>query len=141
MGLVIDTSALVSLERAGEDWDEALGPLGEEEAVIPAIVRAELLVGVRLADSPTRAAARQAKIDALFTRLPIVDFTRETADHWADLFVVLSRSGEMIPANDLAVAATAVQLGFGVLVGPKEERHFRRIPDLRCEPLRGRRRR
>lgn len=39
----------------------------------------------------------------------------------------------MIPANDLAVAATALQLGFGVLIGPKNERHFRRIKGLRCE--------
>lgn len=140
MGLVIDTSALISLERAGEDWEDALiGPLGSEEGVVPAIVRAELLVGVRLADSPSRAAARQAKMDALLSRLPLVDFTQETADRWADLFAVLSRAGALIPANDLAVAATAMQLGFGVLVGPKDERHFRRVPALRCETLRPRR--
>jgi hypothetical protein len=36
----------------------------------------------------------------------------------------------MIPANDLAVAATAVHLEFGVLVGPKDEEHYRRIPAL-----------
>ena len=135
---MIDTSALVALERAGEGWDAGLGALGEEEAVVPAIVRAELLVGVRLADAPARAAARQARVEALFTRLPIVDFSRETADRWAELFAVLSRAGTMIPANDLAVAATAFQLGFGVLVGPKDERHFRRVPGLRCECLRPR---
>ncbi len=139
MGLVIDTSALVAIERAGHDWQVALGPLGEQEVVVPAIVCAELLVGVRLADSRARVSARQAKMDALLARLPIVDFTRETADRWADLFAALSRAGTMIPANDLAVAATAVQLGFGVLVGPRDERHFRRVPGLRCEPLRLRR--
>jgi predicted nucleic acid-binding protein len=62
-----------------------------------------------------------------------VDFTRETAARWADLFATLSRAGTMIPSNDLAVAATALQLGFAVLVGPKDERHFRRVPGLRCE--------
>jgi predicted nucleic acid-binding protein len=41
----------------------------------------------------------------------------------------------MIPSNDLAVAATALHLDFGVLVGPKDERHFRRVPQLRCERL------
>jgi len=75
----------------------------------------------------------------LLARLPIVDFTRETADRWANLFAALSRAGTMIPANDLAVAATAVQLGFGVLVGPRDERHFRRVSGLRCETLRLRR--
>ena len=133
MGLVIDTSALVAVERAGADWEAALGRLGAEEAVVPAIVRAEILVGVRLADTAARAAARQVKLDALLARLPLVDFTGETAERWADLFARLSRAGTMIPANDLAVAVTAVQLDYGVLVGPKDERHFRRIDGLRCE--------
>lgn len=133
---MIDTSALVALERAGEAWETALGDLANEDAVVPAIVHAELLVGVRLADSPRRGAARQAKIDGLLARIPIVDFTRETADRWADLFAALSRAGALIPANDLAVAATAMQLGFGVLVGPRDERHFRRVEGLRCETLR-----
>ena len=136
MGLVIDTSALIAIERAGDDLASALGSLAEEVAVVPAIVRAELLVGVRLADTPRRAHARQAKIDALFARVPTIDFTTETAERWADLFAALNRSGIAIPANDLIVAATAVQLGFGVLVGPKDERHFRRIEGLRCERVR-----
>ena len=33
----------------------------------------------------------------------------------------------LIPSNDLAVAATAQHLGFGVLVGPLDEHHFRRV--------------
>jgi predicted nucleic acid-binding protein len=136
VGLVIDTSALVDLERAGGGWDDALGPLGAEAAVVPAVVYAELLVGVRLADDSGRAAARQARIVALTSRLPLVDFSRETAERWADLFATLSRAGAMIPANDLAVAATALQLEFGVVVGTEGERHFRRVPDLRVERLR-----
>jgi predicted nucleic acid-binding protein len=42
----------------------------------------------------------------------------------------------MVPANDLAVAATALSLGFGVLVGPAGEERFRMIPGLRVETLR-----
>jgi predicted nucleic acid-binding protein len=136
VGLVIDTSALVDLERAGGRWDDALGPLGAEAAVVPAVVYAELLVGVRLANDARRAAARHARIVALTSRLPLVDFTRETAERWAGLFATLSRAGTMIPANDLAVAATALQLDFGVVVGRQGERHFRRVPDLRVERLR-----
>src|SRR5204862_247662 len=68
-------------------------------------------------------------------RFPVVDFTRETVARWADLFATLSRAGTMIPSNDLAVAATALQLGFTVLVGPKDERHYRAVPGLRCQRL------
>jgi predicted nucleic acid-binding protein len=100
MGLVIDTSAMVALERTTEAWETVLADRADEPAVVPAIVYAELLVGVLLADSASRAAA-----------------------------------GTLIPSNDLAVAATALHLGFGVLVGPQDEAHFRRVPELRVERL------
>ncbi len=131
MGLVIDTSALVALERSGLEWERAVPPeLAGEEAVIPAIVYAELLAGARLADTPQRAAARQSMIDALAARVPIVDFGREIAARWADLFAVLRQHGSTVPANDLAVAATALHLGYGLLAGPGDELHFRRVPGL-----------
>ena len=133
MGLVIDTSALVALERTAGDWSQRL-PV--EPAAIAAIVYAELIVGVKMADSRTRAATRRAKIDALLEAMPIVDFGPAEAERWADLYAQLSRAGQLIPANDLVVAATALQLGYGVLVGPTDEMHFRRVPNLRVVVLR-----
>ena len=109
-----------------------MGKLAGERVAIPAIVYAELLVGVQLADTPTRAAHRRARVEALIARCPVVEFDSAVAERWADLFALLSRGGKLIPASDLAVAATALQLGFGVLIGPKNERHFRRIEGLRC---------
>ena len=138
MGLVVDTSALVAVERAGVNWEACLGPFADEPAVVPAVVYAELLVGVHLADTPARATARRARVEGFVARLPIVEFTREIAECWAELFAALSRAGAMIPSNDLAVAATAMQLEFGVLVGPRDERHYRRVPGLRCEVVRPR---
>lgn len=135
MGLVIDTSALAAVERAAGSRSEGLSSLGDEPAVLPAIVCAELLVGVHLAQGAARAEGRRAKIRALLSTLPIVDFTLEIAEHWAELFSTLSRRCQLIPANDLAVAATARYLEFGVLVGPRDERHFRAVPALRLEVL------
>ena len=135
MGLVIDTSAFVAVERSGIVWGEALSAIGDEPTALPAIVYAELLAGVRLAENAARAASRRSKIDALISRVPIVEFGPGVAERWADLFAALSREGRLIPANDLAVAATAFHLGFGVLVGPRDEVHFRRVPGLRVETL------
>ena len=135
MGLVIDTSALVAAERRTGNWEHSLAGIGDEAAVVPAIVYAELLVGVELAADRARAVARRAKIDALLSRVPLVEFDATTAAHWAELFAMLSRGGHLIPANDLAVAATARALGFGVLVGPRDETHFRPVPGLRVEAL------
>jgi tRNA(fMet)-specific endonuclease VapC len=103
--------------------------------VVPAVVYAELVVGVELADTPLRAAARRAKITALVDRVPLIEFGRAIAERWAELFAALSRRGELIPANDLAVAATALHLDFAVLVGPRDDTHFRRVPGLRVELL------
>jgi predicted nucleic acid-binding protein len=90
---------------------------------------------VHLAQGTARAEGRRAKIRALLAKLPVVDFTLSVAEHWAELFATLSRRGQLIPANDLAVAATARYLGFGVVVGPRDEGHFRAVPRLRVEIL------
>lgn len=135
MGLVLDTSALIALERSGAVLAEGLGEEGSAPAVVPAVVYAELMVGVHLADSESRSAGRRARIEAIVSRCPVVDFDRSIADRWADLFAELSRDGRMIPANDLAVAATALYLDYGVLTGPDGEEHFRRVEGLRCRVL------
>ncbi len=41
----------------------------------------------------------------------------------------------MIPQNDISVAATARTLGFGVLVGPKDEAYFMRVKGLEVSVL------
>jgi tRNA(fMet)-specific endonuclease VapC len=133
MGLVIDTSALVALERSAGSWSDGLP--ADERASVPAIVYAELLAGVHLADHPRRAARRRAKIEALLSAAPIVEFGPAVAERWADLHARLSRDGRLIPANDLAVAATALELGYGVLVGPRDEARFRQVPGLRVAVL------
>jgi predicted nucleic acid-binding protein len=129
MGVALDTSALIAFERAEASWDRLLDEYGDDVIAIPAIVLAELRVGALLARRGRR--QRSAKIEALIGRVALVDFAREIAERWAELFAALRRRGQLIPANDLAVAATAIHLGFGLIVGEKDETHFRRIEGLR----------
>lgn len=77
----------------------------------------------------------RARIDALVARVPIVDFGSDLASRWAQLCAAPQRSGTPVPSNDLMVAATALHIEFGVLVGPSDQGHFRRIPRLRVETL------
>jgi predicted nucleic acid-binding protein len=136
VGLVVDTSAVVDLERAPETpLTVALGPLADEPVVMPAIVLAELLVGVGLAPSARVAAQRRAKVEAVRNRVPVVPFDAIVAERWADVAVLLARRGAQIPSSDLAVAATALSLAFGVLVGRRGEEHLGRIPGLRVVRL------
>ncbi len=134
MGLILDTSALVAWERA-EKAGQTIALDGSEELVMPAVVWAEALAGVRLADSAPRAARRMARLEALRRLMGIEPFTAETAEHHADIFAELTQSGTMIPQNDISVAATARCLGCGVLVGPRDEAHFRRISGLEVRVL------
>ena len=135
MGLAIDTSALIALERSEDpSLFESISP--HEEIILPAVVWAEALVGVRLAKDASRASKRRARLEAVREVAGIEPFGALTAEHYADIFAELSAAGQKIPQNDLAVAATARSLGFGVLVGPEDEAHFRKIPHLRVLTLR-----
>ena len=136
MGLVADTSAVVAIERGG-DLRHALAELGSEPVVLPAIVYAELLAGVALTRDPSRASARRGKVAALVAAFPVVEFGRPFAERWGDVVTALRARGESIPSNDAQVAATALGLGFAVLVGPAGEAHFRRVPDLAVNVLSG----
>jgi tRNA(fMet)-specific endonuclease VapC len=136
MGLIIDTSALIAWERAIHSGLE-LNLSDDEELLLPAVVWAEALAGVRLADNATRAARRLARLESLRRLAGIEPFTAETAAHHADIFAELTQSGSMIPQNDIAVAATARCLNCGVLVGPKDEAHFRRVSGLEVRVLEG----
>ena len=64
-----------------------------------------------------------------------VDFDASIAEEWARLVATLRRSGRLMRANDLAVAATATHVGFPVLVGPSDEHHFRAVDGLSVEVL------
>ena len=134
MGLILDTSALIAWERA-DNAGQTLALDSGEELIMPAVVWAEALAGVRLADSAARAARRMSRLEALRRVMGIEPFTAETAEHHADIFAELTQSGTMIPQNDIAVAATARCLGCGVLVGPRDEAHFRRIAELEVRVL------
>ena len=129
MGLVLDTSALIELERALGSGRTPKLP-ADDTIVLPAVVWAEALIGVRMADSATRAARRRARLEAIRVRTGIEPFTAEIAEHYADIYAELGSQGALIPQNDMAVAATARSLGFGVMVGPDDEAHFRRVADV-----------
>jgi len=121
MGLIIDTSALVEIERRGGHFREVVGAYGEEGVALPAIVWAELLVGVRLGRDANAVARRRAKLEQLRLHVPIIDFDARIAEHYADIFSECSGNGLMIPQNDIAVAATARCLNHKVLVGGHDE--------------------
>jgi len=136
VGVVVDTSAVVAFERADSSFGRMLDELGDETVAMPAIVLAELLAGAYAVRDPLLGHRKRAALEHLLARVPLVDFGREMAERWAELVTELRGRGELIPANDVQVAATALHLGFGVLVGERGEAHLSRIEGLRIERAR-----
>jgi len=126
VGLVIDTSALIALERSAEVPVDLL----KERVTLPAVVWAEAMVGVHRASTPEIGLRRHRRLEGLRERFDFSEFDREIAERYAELVAVLSREGQMIPQNDLAVAATALCLRQELLVGSSDEKHFRMVPNL-----------
>ncbi len=134
MAIVLDTSALIELEKSLDRKTPPVLP-NDDGIVLPAVVWAEALIGARLAESPLRAARRRAHLETVRQQTEIQPFTAEIAEHYADIYAELSRTGTLIPQNDIAVAATCRAIRAGVLVGPNDEHHFRRVEGLQVSVI------
>lgn len=102
--LIIDTGALIALERGTAAVDDVLPE--EADVAICAITVAELLVGVELADDRRRG-QRQTLVEGIIERVEIVAYDLEVARHHASLLAHVRRVGEPRGAHDLQIAATA----------------------------------
>lgn len=135
MAIIIDTSAIIELERGSGDWTKLLETSAGEEAFVAAATWGELNAGVYLADTVERALKRREKLDCLKELIPMLPFTAAVAEIWAELFAAMHKRGTPIPANDLCVIATAIFHGYRVLVGSKGEAHFQAIERIKILTL------
>jgi len=122
VGVLIDTTVLVALERSGGDLGALREELRDEEVAISALTASELLHGVHRADGAVRRGRRERFVEGLLEALPVVPFDLETARVHARLGADLHARGEPIGAHDLIVAATAITLGFRL--ASLDVRHF-----------------
>jgi tRNA(fMet)-specific endonuclease VapC len=102
--LIIDTGALIALERGTADATDVLP--ADADVAISAVTVAELLVGVELADDRHRG-RRQAIVEGVVSRVEIIAYDLAVARHHASLLAHARRVGEPRGAHDLQIAATA----------------------------------
>jgi tRNA(fMet)-specific endonuclease VapC len=101
--LILDTRALISLERGGAEQVDVLPD--DADVAISAITASELLVGVELADDRYRE-RRSELVEGAIERVEIIAFDLEVARHHASLLAHVRRVGQP-RAHDLQIAATA----------------------------------
>ncbi len=132
MGLLIDSTALISAERSHQSPEELLEALldrwGDVEFAISVMSAAELFHGCWRADSPSRRARREEFVEAMLAVVPVVPVTLAVARVFGALDAKASAGGRRLPTSDLLIAATALCRGDEVVTG--NLRHFREVPDL-----------
>lgn len=128
MGLVIDTCVFIRAEKTEKhidfnQWREY------GNVYISAITVSELLVGVHRANNEVRRVKRSAFVETILSRITALNFTAEIARTHAELCAFLLNRGEIIGANDLIIAATAITNDYALLT--TNEKDFAIIPGIK----------
>lgn len=124
MRVALDTNRLTDLFQGDTALAQQLGVC--EEVWIPLVVLAEIKAGFY-------GGAQRHRNEALLQRLLAKSTVgvllpgRETAEHYARLFVQLKRAGTPIPDNDLWIAALALEHDLVLIT---RDQHFERVPQL-----------
>ena len=132
MGALIDSSVFIAAERGTLDLQVLVEDYGETTFAMSAVTASELLHGVHRANTAKRRMQREAFVEALLSQFPVISFDLVVARTYARLFARLASKGTQVGAHDLIIAATAVARGMDVAT--RDERSFRRIPDLNVHP-------
>ena len=130
MGIVIDTSALIQVERLQRRRSLESLP---EAGLVAAISIAELQIGAHRAESPGRRAIAEAFIQAVIDTFTVVPFDLPAALEHARLFDYLRRRGLTVGERDLQIGATALAGDHSLLTG--NVREFERLPGLTVLPI------
>src|SRR5258708_22136568 len=97
-----------------------------DQVWIPLIVLAEIKAGFY---GGTQQHRNEGVLQRLLakTTIDVLLPSRETAEHYARLFVQLKRAGTPVPDNDLWIAALALEHDLVLIT---RDQHFERIPQL-----------
>ena len=132
MGVLIDSSVFIAAERGTLDLQVLVEDYAEMTFAMSAVTASELLHGVHRANTAKRRMQREAFVEALLSQFPVISFDLVVARTYARLFARLASKGTQVGAHDLIIAATALARGMDVVT--RDERSFRRIPDLNVHP-------
>jgi tRNA(fMet)-specific endonuclease VapC len=122
--VALDTNRLTDLFQGDAALAERLGLC--DEVWIPLVVLAEIKAGFLGGNRRDRNEILLRKLLSKAT-VGILLPDRETAEHYARLFVQLKRAGTPVPDNDLWIAALALQHDLLLIT---RDKHFKSIPQL-----------
>ena len=128
MGTLIDSSVLIAWVRNQLNLEDQLAVSADEDFGVSAITASELLHGVHRASTPAQRRRREAFVEGLLSRIPIVVFDAVTARIHARMSAALAAQGTAVGPHDLIIAATAIAKGNALAT--RDERSFPKISGL-----------
>ncbi len=132
MCIVLDSSVLISAERAGQTPRKIIGDIivkhGDIEAVLSLITVAELAHGIERAHSTERRLARERFLDQLLSEITVESITTAIAFRAGRLDGSLKAQGIHVALGDLFIGAAALELG--TRYSPAMSATFGRFPAL-----------
>lgn len=118
MGLILDSSVLITAERQGQNAGQMLAAIsrqtGNAEIAVSVITLIELAHGAARADTAERKAKRRQFIQEILTALPIHPVTVPVALRVGQIDGENQTKGVCLPLADLLIGVTALELGYQV---------------------------
>ena len=131
MGLLIDSSVLIEVERGRVDLAPRLAEREDEQVFVSVISVSELLYGAHRTADPAARHRRLALGEALLAQFKLLQIDVSVARIHAQLKAELSARGTPIGPHDLWLAATCLMHGLTMVTG--NIREFQRVPGLAVE--------
>jgi tRNA(fMet)-specific endonuclease VapC len=132
MGIILDTSVLISGERRGEGVqaiiERVLTTHGEQDAAFSVVTLVELTHGVYRARTDADRERRRAFTQELRRDVAVVPLTAEIAELAGRIEGEQAAHGTSIAFEDLLIGATALHMNYAVVT--LNMRHFQMVPGL-----------
>lgn len=137
LGVVLDSSIVITGERKRLAVPQLIETIqtayGDIELSLSLVTVAELAHGIHRARTSEVSKRRREYIDELVKLVPFHPITLRTAYLIGQIEGQEAAKGNMLPFNDLLIAAAAIEQGYAVLT--ENLRHFKKIPGLQVLKL------
>jgi len=137
LGVVLDSSVVITAERRSLPVPQLIEAIqtayGEIDLALSPVTVAELVHGIYRAKTADAGRRRREYIDELVNLVPLHPVTLQTAYLVGQIEGQEAAKGNVLPFNDLLIAAAAIEQGYAVLT--ENLRHFEKVPGVRVLKL------